>query len=382
MKLGALVLASQVAWAPILGAAEIDKTIKSHKQELQKLESRLQTLEQERKKLKQDEAALSANLKKIEQEIEQSNKKQVKMKKQVLQNESQIKKLEGQVTLLTGEKSKWEQLVLNDIGVYYVKSVYPQRLSGSPRERYLLNALMDQKFQRLHVVEADKKETQKKEKKLLNYQKNLSDLKAQLEAEIQKQKKSKEEKSDLFKTTSGKRIAAEQEAERLKETAQSLENMIGKLMKRKEKERQKTLAAQKEAEIEKKDMAERRGQFPWPVQGTVVSSFGKQKRADLNISVINNGIRIKTDTGAAVKAVERGTVIFADEFRSYGQTVIVDCGGDVYTIYGLLGNILVQEGQKVEAGKVIGNAASDPGPQIYFEVRNDGHPENPMLWLK
>ena len=101
-----------------------------------------------------------------------------------------------------------------------------------------------------------------------------------------------------------------------------------------------------------------------------------------NPIVISNGIKIRTQSGSPVKSVEKGTVIFADDFRSYGQTVIIDHGGDLYTIYGLLGSIMVQEGQKIESGRVIGNAGAETQPQVYFEVRTDGHPVNPLTWLK
>ncbi len=375
-------LGSSVLFPDSVPSRDLDKKIKNHKRELEQLQEQIQGLEQERKKLKYDETILSTTLKRIESDIEQSTKKQSKMKRQVVESESKIKKLGNQVSLLTGEKTKWEQLVLADVSSYYVRSVYPQRLSGSHMQKLLTNAMMLRKFQSLKSVETSKKIAKEKESRLIKSKENLIVLKSQLDLEIQKQKKSQVDKGELYKTTSGKRIAAEQEAERLRETAQSLGSMIGKLKKKKEKDRLKTLAAQKEAELEKKDVEERRGSIPWPVAGQVVSSFGKQKHPDLNITVVNNGIKIRTQSGSPVKSVEKGTVIYSDDFRSYGQTVIIDHGGDFYTIYGLLGSMMVTEGQKIEAGRVIGNASAESQPQIYFEVRNDGHPENPLLWLK
>ncbi len=360
----------------------IDKTIKNHRKDLQKLQEQIQGLEQERKKLKQDETILSTTLKRIETEIDQSVKKQSKVKRQMAQSEAKIKKLSAQAVLLTGEKAKWEQLVMADVNAYYVRSVYPQRLSVSHMERLLTNALMLRKFQSLRGVENSKKVAQEQESRMIRAKENLVVLRAQLDSELVKQKKSQAEKSELYKTTTGRRVAAEQEADRLRETAQSLESMIGRLKKRKEKERRQTLAAQKQAELERKDVQVRKGSLPWPVAGSVTVPFGRQKHAELNITVINNGVKIRTQSGSAVKSVEKGTVVYADDFRSYGQTVIVDHGGDFYTIYGLLGSIMVKDGQKVESGRIVGNASADPEPQIYFEVRSEGHPENPLQWLK
>lgn len=384
--LGAVLLFGWGA-APLSSAApeagrEIEKKIKYHKKDLEKLQQQIRGLEEERKKLREDETILSTTLKRIETEIDQSVRKQTKVKKQMSQSEAKIKMLSAQSQVLSGEKAKWEQWVLADVNAYYVRSVYPQRLSGSHMEKLLTSALMLRKFQYLRGVEKDKQKTQEQEIRMIRAKETLKVLRSQLETELGKQKKSQIEKNELYKTTSGRRIAAEQEAARLRETAQSLESMIGRLNKRKEKERQKTLAAQRQAELERKDVETRRGTLPWPVSGTVTVPFGKQKHAELNISVISNGLKIRTASGSAVKSVEKGTVVYADDFRSYGQTVIVDHGGDFYTIYGLLGNILVSDGQKIEAGRVLGNAGSEPNPQIYFEVRSEGHPENPKLWLK
>jgi len=60
----------------------------------------------------------------------------------------------------------------------------------------------------------------------------------------------------------------------------------------------------------------------------------------------------------------------------------VDHGGDTYSVYGLLGNILVKEGKKIAAGSAIGTATADVNSQIYFEFRSQGKAENPLLWLK
>ena len=86
--------------------------------------------------------------------------------------------------------------------------------------------------------------------------------------------------------------------------------------------------------------------------------------------------------GTEVKPVDKGEVLFTGEFRSYGQMVIIDHGSTFYSIYGQLGEINVEEGQKVKATDTIGKLSSKKEPILYFEIRHNGKPEDPVAWLK
>ena len=357
---------------------ELDKKIKTHRKDLERLQEQIRELESKKGRLKHDEETLKKTLKRIESDIEQSTKKQVRHKKQIRETESWIKRAAQEVHFFSSEGLKWEESIFSDLRNYYTELFYPQRLRRDVREDWALRSLISLKVYNLKSVDSKRDLSLQREKQLLNYKKNLIVLKEGLEKEIQKQKSVQSEKSQLYKTTSGKRIIAEGEVERLRETSEELEKLISHLRLKKEK----SLAAQREAELLKKSFQEKRGTFPWPVSGTVVSPFGREKHPELNITVINNGVRIRTESNSPVKSVEKGRVIFAADFRSYGQTVILDHGGDTYSIYGLLGNILVNEGEKVGSGKILGHAGSNKSPLIYFELRNQGWAEDPLLWLK
>ena len=64
--------------------------------------------------------------------------------------------------------------------------------------------------------------------------------------------------------------------------------------------------------------------------------------------------------------------------------VIVDHGGRFYTLYGHLASIDVSKGAAVQAGDDIGTVGMAPtgAPSLYFEVRIDGRPADPVQWLK
>jgi septal ring factor EnvC (AmiA/AmiB activator) len=85
-----------------------------------------------------------------------------------------------------------------------------------------------------------------------------------------------------------------------------------------------------------------------------------------------------------VAAVHEGTVAFADLFTGYGTLVIVEHGGGAFSLYGYLDKAQVARGQRVEAGTAVGVSGRNPSgnPALYFELRIDGRPVDPLQWLQ
>ena len=127
-----------------------------------------------------------------------------------------------------------------------------------------------------------------------------------------------------------------------------------------------------------------RGALPWPVEGRVRSTFGRHKHPKFDTYTIQNGIEIESPADTPVAAVHEGEVVFADRFKGYGLMVVVDHGGKHHSLYAHLGEARVQTGQKVAAGEVLGTVGSTAleGPGLYFEMRFQGRPEDPLEWLR
>ena len=128
-----------------------------------------------------------------------------------------------------------------------------------------------------------------------------------------------------------------------------------------------------------------RGQMPWPAQGVVTGRFGKQPVGRMaGITVSRNGIDLSVPEGRPVSAVHEGVVTFAGSFTAYGNLVIVDHGGGANTLYGHLASVSVNKGDRVGAGTAVGVSGRNPGgnPALYFELRIDGQPVDPLQWLR
>jgi septal ring factor EnvC (AmiA/AmiB activator) len=99
--------------------------------------------------------------------------------------------------------------------------------------------------------------------------------------------------------------------------------------------------------------------------------------------VEQEGLTLATRSGAQVIAPMDARVQYAGTFRSYGQMVILDVGGDVLVIVSGLDALYPEAGQWVLGGEPIGRMADQksPSPELYLEVRRNGQPVDPEKWL-
>ena len=130
-------------------------------------------------------------------------------------------------------------------------------------------------------------------------------------------------------------------------------------------------------------MAAFKGALAWPAVGRVRLDFGRHKHPRFDTYTIQNGIEIAAQADDPVRAVHDGTVVFADRFLGYGLMVVLDHGDKHNTLYARLAEIKVGQGQHLREGEVIGTVGAGlEGPGLYFEVRFQGKPEDPMDWLR
>jgi septal ring factor EnvC (AmiA/AmiB activator) len=132
-------------------------------------------------------------------------------------------------------------------------------------------------------------------------------------------------------------------------------------------------------------LASVRGRLAWPADGKVVGEFGAQVHPRFGTKTFRNGIDIEVAEGTDIKAVYPGHVVYTGWFRGYGNLIIVDHGGEYYTLYAHAAEIRVSEGDDVKQGQsigTVGDTGSLQGPRLYFEVRHQGKPQDPSQWLR
>ena len=128
-------------------------------------------------------------------------------------------------------------------------------------------------------------------------------------------------------------------------------------------------------------VANRKTKFDWPVQGRIISGFG-----NLGSGRKNDGINIKADLGATVKAADAGTVAYAgNELKGFGNLILIKHPDGWVTAYAHNDTLKVRKGQKVTKGTVIstvGNSGGVGTPQLHFETRAGKKALNPQSYLQ
>jgi septal ring factor EnvC (AmiA/AmiB activator) len=126
------------------------------------------------------------------------------------------------------------------------------------------------------------------------------------------------------------------------------------------------------------------GKFDWPLTGSLQTRFGKEVSSRFGTLIARNGVEIAAAEQTPVKAASEGKVVYASTFTGFGQLVILDHGNRTFTLYGHLRSRAVQQGEAVARGQVVGTSGVTPtgAPALYFELRIDGKPVDPVQWLK
>lgn len=125
-----------------------------------------------------------------------------------------------------------------------------------------------------------------------------------------------------------------------------------------------------------------KSKLPWPTRGKVIERFGsRQAQGKLR----SNGIRIAAREDAEVAAVHYGHVVFSDWLRGFGLLIIIDHGDGYLSLYGNNESLVREAGDWVRPGEILayaGNSGGRSQASLYFEIRKDGKPQNPLRWLK
>jgi len=121
-----------------------------------------------------------------------------------------------------------------------------------------------------------------------------------------------------------------------------------------------------------------------PVVGYFTSGFGIRVNPVDGREKMHEGLDLANAIGSPIKATASGIVTYADVKTGYGQTVIIDHGYGLETVYAHNSKILVQKGQQVKRGQPIsrlGNSGRSTAPHCHYEVRVNGIPVDPLTYI-
>ena len=136
-----------------------------------------------------------------------------------------------------------------------------------------------------------------------------------------------------------------------------------------------------DASTSSRPFSQLQGKLKLPVRGEIASRFGAARE---EAGSTWKGLFIRAVTGATVHAVADGRVVYADWLRGFGNLLILDHGGGFMSLYAYADSLLRPVGEKVRSGDVVAHAGTSAGNEesgLYFELRRDGKPFDPMRWV-
>jgi septal ring factor EnvC (AmiA/AmiB activator) len=229
-----------------------------------------------------------------------------------------------------------------------------------------------------HLLESYKELSNKIETGLVRYKANVSSLQA-LESdqasELSRREKTLTARKKLVDKLKKDRNKVEKSISELEDDEREISGIIEDLQQQQ---------SQMPLDTSLIGLAKARGDLIWPVRGKIIRQFGNS-RDKRGIELTNPGIDIQAKIGANVAAAAPGTIIYINWLRGYGQFIIIDHGLGYYTLYANLSDILVDIGDRVNAGELIalvGDSGSLEGPKLHFEIRYRKEQLNPMDWLR
>jgi murein hydrolase activator len=206
----------------------------------------------------------------------------------------------------------------------------------------------------------------------------LSNLKREKAKEHGELVKEQESRKNLLENVRSQKAVYSAMIKDLEEAQQELKNIVMML----ESKRKKIRTAKEQGMLS--SFEKRKGTLPWPVDGRVLTEFGKVVHSIYKTVVMNTGIDISAEKGDQVFCIASGKVAYIGWMRGFGKFVIVDHGG-YYTTYAHMDEVAVEKDTDVKSGSVLG-AIGDQGifggTRLHFEIRKSTGALDPLEWLE
>jgi septal ring factor EnvC (AmiA/AmiB activator) len=377
------------------GAAEIgDK-----QRDLQQAQKRLREERQKAADARKREAGVLSELEAIDQRLTDKRKQVASLDGRMRKAQADIADLRAEIGRLQARRAGQEEVLGRRLRALYKLQaqggVLPILLSGAdPVEqtvqlRHLTTlATVDARLIREYRVTSDVLADRKS--RVETRGREVAALRSEAEHERAEFDQEAARRRELLAKVQGERAYHDRMVGELSEATRRLEAFIRDLQEKQRRAVAKVPPPSRPARPAPGDspgtgFAALRGRLAWPADGRVVAEYGPQVNPRFGTRTFRNGIDIEAREGSSIEAVFPGHVVYTGWFRGYGNLIIVDHGGEYYTVYAHAADIRVTEGDEVKQGQIIGtvgDTGSLQGPRLYFEVRHEGKPQDPAQWLR
>ena len=361
-------------------AGKIDTLLKDEQAELKILRKKIAQQENAISKVGKKESAVLKNLQKIGSQLKLKKRELEIYKWNFKNNQKKISSLEPRLKKAEQKiKSHKKILGLRLRSIYKEGPMFPLRVAFSSnnvtdlmqRLKYMDliaqqdSQMLQEYLTKLEKIKQDKSSLYKVRAKLVSLKKNTVSKKREIE-------KTKKEKSVYLKKIKRKKNLSVKVKKELLAASNNLNSLIDKLL-------------MKLVSGEGLDISDKKGRLKLPLKGRILNKFGRKRVKEYESYIVYNGINVRARRGTPVQAVFDGKVLYTGELEGYGNLVIVGHGKEYHSLYGHLDSIKVAANKVVKTGEVIalsGDSGSLEGETLYFELRKNGKPIEPVRWFR
>ncbi|WP_442497676.1 murein hydrolase activator EnvC family protein [Methylobacter sp. sgz302048] len=380
---------------------DVQSDIRAVEQNMERIQQEKDTLNAQLADIERKYGETVALLKELQEQIDQKrqNLSQTQLNIQSYQDEvkKHNKELAGQIkaAYAMGQKEKLK-LMLNQqdpalssrmmIYYNYLNKARLQKLADIDEALRHLSQLDKQKIEETELLEQKLEQKKAEQTALADVRKRRNDVLTQLsrdfssnEQQLNSLKESENELMALIASLQGERTdefaldadqagSARNEEDLLALKSDSVDDQDG--------------AAEIKADFSKLkgDFSLLKGRLPWPVEGRLAQKFGSPRSEGLW-----DGVLIEAREGTEIHAVTKGEVVYAEWLRGYGLLTIIDHGKGYMSLYAFNQSLYKRVGEWVEAGEIIASVGQSGGrsqPGLYFGIRKQGKPVDPLEWCR
>jgi murein hydrolase activator len=366
----AKIITLALAWALVFSGSQ--EKLRDINLEIQKIAAQLASIRQEKTSILNDIYTLE-----LEMEVAAIELKKINLL--LAEAQDKIDRKQKEETVLQSKIARSQENVRHILRVLYKMGelgyvklfINIGNLDQLFRNYRLIVALMDDRVIEIKAIRHGIAKLQKIKADLKVELDRLSNLKMEKAVKLDRLRDLKQGKLAIIAKINRQRDFNARLLEELKDEERNLTDFLN----------QKTVSPS----VETVNFALLRGKLAWPLLGTIISSFGKKKSTRFDTYTFNNGIEIKPLQSDEIKAVHGGEIIFCDYFKGYGNLLIIQHPGNFHSLYGHCDKFIKKPGDRVNSGETIalvGNSGSLYGKCLYFEVRQNLKPLDPLLWLE
>ncbi|WP_036247797.1 murein hydrolase activator EnvC [Methylobacter sp. BBA5.1] len=368
---------------------EIRSDIKSVEQNLERIQQKKDALTAQLAGIEKRYGKTVALLKDLQEQINQKRQNLSKTQAEIKHYQDEVRKhkqeLAGQIkaAYAMGRKEKLK-LMLNQqdpalssrMMVYYnyLNKARLRRLADIEDAMNHLGQLDKQKLQETELLEQNLEQKKAEQLALVSVRKQRSEVLSQLDRDFssneQRLSSLKDSENELMALIASLQNGSSDDFSLETESAESVTDEDGLRVLGKDKDDNETKA----------DFSTLKGRLPWPVEGKLAQKFGSPRS-----EALWDGVLIDAQEGAEIHAVTRGEVVYAEWLRGYGLLTIIDHGKGYMSLYAFNQSLYKRVGEWVEAGEVIASVGQSGGrsqPGLYFGIRRQGKPVDPLEWCR